>query len=90
MMISYIVVILLVLNTISFLSYGWDKRKAVKGKWRTKESTLLLLGLIAPFGAIGGMRFFHHKTNKPRFKLNWLFLILHIVAIAYLVIVYGI
>jgi uncharacterized membrane protein YsdA (DUF1294 family) len=28
---------------------------------------------------------FHHKTQKPKFKLNFLFLILHIIGIALLV-----
>ena len=80
-----IVLIYLVLNVISFCSYGWDKHKATENKWRTRESTLLVLGLIGPFGAVAGMKRFHHKTQKPKFRLNYLFLLLHIVAIVLLV-----
>ncbi|MCQ2078581.1 MAG: DUF1294 domain-containing protein [archaeon] len=76
-----------VLNVISFSAYGWDKHKAVRGQWRTKERTLLILGLIGPWGAVAGMSMFHHKTQKPKFKLNYVFLALH--ALAIVLLVYG-
>ena len=79
-----------VLNVIVFLMYGADKRKAVKKKWRTPESTLLLGGLIAPWGAILGMHVFRHKTQKPKFKLNYVFAVLHIAVSAALIVVFGI
>ena len=63
-----------------------DKWKAVKGKWRTTENALLFSALLGPFGATLGMHLAHHKTNKPKFKLVYLFLILHIAVIAVLVI----
>ena len=48
-----------------------DKKKAIKGKWRIKESTLLMLALVGgSIGAIIGMYAFHHKTQKPRFFLG--------------------
>lgn len=74
-----------VLNVISFAMYVWDKHKAKADKWRTKESTLLVAALIAPFGAVAGMRLARHKTQKTKFKLVYVFLVLHILAIAYLV-----
>ena len=70
-----------VINLFSFCMYAWDKRKAVEGKWRTRESTLLFLGFIGAIGAVLGMKCFHHKTQKPVFKINYLFLFLHIVGI---------
>lgn len=73
------------LNLVSFFAYGWDKHKAEKGAWRTRESTLLVLGLLGPWGSIGGMRYFHHKTQKPKFRLNYLFAFLHLVLFAVLI-----
>ena len=35
---------LILLSLITFIAYGADKKKAEKGKYRTKEKTLLLLG----------------------------------------------
>ena len=48
-----------------------DKKKAEKGRWRIKESTLLTLALLG--GSIGemlGMYVFRHKTKKPRFFIG--------------------
>ena len=73
------------INLISLCAYAWDKHKAVEGKWRIRESTLLFFGFLGPWGAVIGMYRFHHKTQKPKFKLNFLFLILHIIGIALLV-----
>ena len=74
-----------VLNVISLMAFFNDKRKAVKGKWRTSENTLLLSALLGPFGAVLGMHLAHHKTNKPKFKLVYVFLIIHIVIITILI-----
>jgi uncharacterized membrane protein YsdA (DUF1294 family) len=74
-----------VLNLASFLIYGVDKRKAIKDEWRVKESTMLLLAAIGPFGAAAGMSLFHHKTHKPLFKLVYVFLAVHVIIIAWLV-----
>ena len=70
-----------VLNIVSMIMFFSDKRKAVKGKWRTTENALLFSAFLGPFGATLGMHLAHHKTNKPKFKLVYLFLILHIAAI---------
>ena len=74
-----------VLNIIAFVSYVWDKYKAKTDKWRTKESTLIILALFGPIGATIGMQLVRHKTRKLKFKLVYVFLVLHIIAIAYLV-----
>ena len=75
-----------ILNLVSMFMFFSDKRKAVKGKWRTTENALLLSAFLGPFGATLGMHLAHHKTNKPKFKLVYLFLILHIAIIAILII----
>ena len=62
--------VLLLLNIMTFLAYMVDKRKAVKGKWRTPEAVLLALSFFG--GAIGGyisMYACHHKTRKWYFHL---------------------
>ena len=69
--IKNIVIYLILINFIAFLSMYIDKKKAIKGKWRIKESTLLMLALVGgSIGAIIGMYAFHHKTQKPRFFLG--------------------
>ena len=59
-----------VFNVISFLFYGFDKAKAQsKRKWRrVPEKNLLLMALMAPFGAMAGMQIFRHKIRKDKFK----------------------
>src|SRR5690554_2703432 len=62
--------IIILMSLISFFLYSWDKRKAISGKWRTKEKTLLLSSFL--FGAIGGiagMYLKRHKTDKWYFKV---------------------
>ena len=65
----YIVGSLIIINLITFLLYGIDKRKAKKGMWRISEVTLLLLAVIG--GSIGawlGIKIWHHKTLHKKFK----------------------
>lgn len=73
-----------VLNVLAFFAYVWDKHKAKADKWRTKESTLLLWALLGPFGAVAGMQAVRHKTQKLKFKLVYVFLVLHIIIIVLL------
>lgn len=68
-MIDFIVFIVVIINVVSFLLYGIDKHKAKKNHWRISEKTLLLWGAFAPFGAVAGMKFFHHKTQKAKFDI---------------------
>lgn len=62
--------VICILNVISFIAYGVDKRKAVKGAFRIPEATLLLFAVIGPMGALIGMRTFRHKTQKPKFFIG--------------------
>ena len=77
----FILAFLIAVNLLTMIVYGIDKYKAKKDKWRISKSTLLTLALIAPWGAILGMLLFNHKTSKPKFKLVYLFAVLHIVLI---------
>lgn len=61
---TVLLVWLAVINLLTFLVYGADKRRARKGKWRVPEKTLFLLPLLGgSVGALLGMRVFHHKTK---------------------------
>ena len=61
----------LVLNVFVFLLYGLDKLKAVRGKWRVPEKTLLLgTWLMGGVGAWLAMRTFRHKTKHVLFKIS--------------------
>lgn len=80
-----ILIVYVVLNVVSFMLYNIDKYKAKHNKWRITENTLILSGLIAPFGAVIGMHVAHHKTRKAKFKLNYVFLAIHAVLIVLLV-----
>ena len=48
-----------------------DKKKAERGSWRIKESTLLIIAVLGgSIGSIAGMYTFRHKTQKPRFYVG--------------------
>ena len=66
-MIKYIIILIAVLNIVSFALYGVDKYKAKNNRWRISEKTLLLWSAAAPFGAVLGTKVFHHKTKKLKF-----------------------
>ena len=61
---TVLLVWLAVINLLTSIVYGADKRRARKGKWRVPEKTLFLLPLLGgSIGALLGMRVFHHKTK---------------------------
>lgn len=80
-----IVAVYVLVNIAVFAMYIWDKHKAKADKWRTKESTLIIGALFGPFGGVLGMELAHHKTRKLKFKLVYLFLMVHILVIGYLI-----
>ena len=60
----------LIVNVIVFVMYGVDKYKATYKKWRIPEATLIGAAVFGVFGALAGMKFFHHKTKKPKFYIG--------------------
>ena len=81
------VIILAILNLISFCLMAYDKRCAKTGKWRVPEKVLFLA--TACFGGLGGvlgMQLCHHKTKHWYFKV--FFPVLLVVQIALLVAAY--
>lgn len=62
--ISLLIFYFIMINLISFIVMGVDKRKAQKNLWRIPESTLFVLAIIGgSIGSIAGMYLFHHKTR---------------------------
>ena len=61
---------LIIVNVIAFTTFGADKRRAKKDRWRVPERTLFLLALIGgSLGALLGMHVFHHKTKHWYFRV---------------------
>lgn len=67
----------IIINIIGFSSMYIDKKKAIKNKWRIKESTLITIAIIGgSIGSIIGMYSFRHKTKHIKFTLGIPFIIL--------------
>ncbi len=61
---------LIIINIVTFVTFGVDKRKAKKDKWRISEQALVTLMVIGgAFGGYFGMEKFRHKTQKLKFKV---------------------
>ncbi len=76
-----------VLSLLSFLFYGVDKRRAIRGRWRISEKLLLTLGFVGgAAGALLAMKLFRHKTKHAYFWFwNITGLLLHIALFVFLV-----
>jgi len=74
---------LYIINVISLLLMGIDKRRAIKHAWRIPEKVLFISALIGGgVGAWGGMYAFHHKTKHwyfvifmPLITIGWAILV---------------
>jgi len=77
-------VVITVMNLVSFALMGIDKLRARRGAWRISEKALFLT--TACFGGLGGvlgMRVFHHKTQHWYFKVFFpVLLVVQIVLLA--------
>lgn len=61
--------VLVVINLLTFLVYGFDKWRAIHGRWRISEATLLSLAILGgSIGALLGMQIWRHKTHHKKFK----------------------
>ena len=70
---------LVLLSIVTFIVYGVDKKKAIKGKYRTKEKTLLLLSFLGgAFGGYPAMLVFRHKTKGE----HWYFTAVNLLGLA--------
>ncbi len=82
-----LLVYLAIVNAVSFALMHSDKQKAIKGKWRIPERTLL--GICALGGSLGGllgMRLFRHKTKHAAFYIGIpAMLVAHILLLCWLI-----
>jgi len=74
---ALILLIYALVNGSVFLLYAYDKRKAQMAAWRIPENILLLSAFFGPFGAYGAMKLLRHKTQKVKFYLVLVFLLVH-------------
>ncbi len=81
-----IICYLIVINIISFLSMGWDKRKAKTHRYRTPESVLFILAILGgSIGSIFGMYGFRHKTQHWYFVVGMPVILILQIAIGVLI-----
>lgn len=81
-----LIVYFVILNIISFILMGVDKRKAINHQWRVSEKTLWVTAIIGgSIGSILGMRVFRHKTKHQLFTIGMpVILILQVFLLFYL------
>lgn len=73
-------------SLVTFTAYAWDKSAALKGRWRTEEKTLHLLGVIGGWpGALAARQLLRHKTKKQSFVITfWATVLLNTVTLVWL------
>ena len=80
-----IIIYILLINAITFVTMGIDKYKAMKGKWRIKETTLFILVLLGGgIGGILGMYTFRHKTQNKMFTIGFPFILIIEIILIYI------
>ncbi|MFI3164196.1 MAG: DUF1294 domain-containing protein [Bacillota bacterium] len=61
----------IIMSIVAFFAMLIDKKRAIKGKWRIPEATLI--GMAFFMGGIGeymGMKTFRHKTKHIKFTIG--------------------
>ena len=59
------------ISVISIIAAVSDKRKAIRGKFRVPEKTLILLAALGGSAAMFvAMRLIRHKTSRPKFMIG--------------------
>ena len=70
-----------VMSLITYVAFAIDKRRAINGGWRIRESTLHLMELLGGWpGAVLGMMLIRHKTKDATYRtIHHLIIGLHVV-----------
>ncbi len=67
----YILSYAVIINIIGYIIMIIDKYKAKKNKWRIRESTIFIIGLVGgATGVVLGMTMFRHKTQHKKFYIG--------------------
>jgi uncharacterized membrane protein YsdA (DUF1294 family)/cold shock CspA family protein len=76
---SVVLILYLVASVVAFFAYAFDKSAAVKGQWRTQESTLHMFALLGGWpGALAAQRLLRHKSAKASFQtIFWFTVVLN-------------
>jgi uncharacterized membrane protein YsdA (DUF1294 family)/cold shock CspA family protein len=76
----------LTVSCVTYLAYAFDKAAALKGQWRTPETTLHVFSLVGGWpGAMLAQRTLRHKTQKQSFQITyWVTVVLNCVALGWL------
>lgn len=62
---------LIFINLTGFAVFGIDKRRAIRNKWRIRESVLYIIALLGGgVGCLLGMYCFRHKTKHRSFSIG--------------------
>ena len=76
---SYVIFLpfhIVLINLMTIVAYGVDKKAAQKHAWRVPELQLHLLELLGGSpGAFMAQKIFHHKTKKTSFQLAFFFVL---------------
>jgi uncharacterized membrane protein YsdA (DUF1294 family) len=80
-LIAYVLV-----SCVAYAAYFLDKAAAVKGHWRTPESTLHFFSIVGGWpGAMLAQRTLRHKTQKQSFQvMYWVTVVLNCGALGWL------
>lgn len=85
---KFLTIYLVVINFISFILMGIDKKRAIRHQWRIAEKTLFMSAIIGgSIGSIVGMKFFRHKTKHKSFVIGMPIILLIQVVITILLII---
>lgn len=66
-----LIIATIIMSVVAFFAMLIDKKRAIKGRWRIPEATLI--GLAFFMGGIGemlGMKTFRHKTKHIKFTIG--------------------
>ena len=82
----FIAIYIIAVNLVTFVTYGIDKYKSIKRKWRISEATLLTMAVIGgSIGAWTGLKVWRHKTMHKKFTIGIpIVFVIHLFIVIYL------
>ena len=80
-----VVLVYAVMSGIAVFVYAFDKSAAVRGGWRTQESTLHLVALLGGWpGALLAQDLLRHKSRKVEFQVVfWITVFVNVVGLVW-------